>query len=976
MAPDASPAGSGFHATAKGATVEGSKKRKEPPKDKSSAAGKDGGNGGGRFHKRAKVFDARTLRTQPADAALSNGELDLQAFLAAREFEIRALTDGMRRSKAVNNRRAFQLVPRGMRRRTASHNVKKLPKRLRPRARREQVDDNTPVVEARRRKPKTSRGRIRLEAAKRFAVLAEKKRKRRLREARDNVGEDGEGEKGGVGKEVDEKVSAAMEQLIDTRPLRPKIRRNLLNNPLKPKAKFRKRQIDKTWLPTHLWHAKRATMTPPKEPLWRFAIPLTPAEKVYRPTHRASTVKGAMIWDMSYMSTIGLYGRSTGIQRTLQALGLSHDSLWDDRGKRWRDGQRKWSGVLSKENRDARRQIGPATVLWNPEAIVSGSSEDAATPAGNSQRQVYIRVHPSCFLETFDLLVKLTKRETPRLYVEDLRFEIGSIELTGPGATEALLGTIRPRPMKDHIRDIDVAMFESLATTTTATAIPSDAVLGLSVHDPRLHYPPRTVQSIPTTTSMVSEATVLPNVTHDTSTTPFLLFDRDARFEASRFPSQKALNRRKAANPPGQPLEVTRDDPPFPVILFAFRAKSTAQTTWTILAPWKCILPVWYSLVHYPLSTGGNPRVGGLDELRQVAFEHGLPWFPGDFPGTDAGAEWELEQREKRKAKWERRPKSKRVAWKSLDLGAGRKGEIGHGWACEFERLFGLQIGSLSGSNPEQPSSKISGGETVPTEGGPGPISQTMEVDGDKEGNASSQQLCAQAGGDDEQSVKKAIKEAAHPLKLVRYLSKASFNAIATAKTKTSPPPHSLITVKIVLPGRGVVSPCARVYRLPAARDLSATITQLEVPATYTPSQRRTVPVDLREQWLSRLPGSASHQQQSSTTDPAQPSRFPADATHEKKKLLLAQSLMTKKLPFPPDKRGSDHPPVPNEEDLIGYITRGEFNLMEGRGVAIGSVSAEKALEGLRTGKAKEGQVCIVRNAGESVGWVGRWEIV
>lgn len=88
--------------------------------------------------KRAKTRDARTLAVQSADAALSaTGELDVSAYVGAREFEIRALEEGMQQSKGALTTRAFQQVPRGLRRRTASHNVKRVPRRLRGRARRE-----------------------------------------------------------------------------------------------------------------------------------------------------------------------------------------------------------------------------------------------------------------------------------------------------------------------------------------------------------------------------------------------------------------------------------------------------------------------------------------------------------------------------------------------------------------------------------------------------------------------------------------------------------------------------------------------------------------------------------------------------------------------------------------------------------------------------------------------------------------------
>lgn len=88
--------------------------------------------------KRVKTFDARTLAAQSSDAALSaSGELDVAAYVSAREFEIRALEKGMQQSRGALTSRAFQQVPRALRRRTASHNVKRVPQRLRARAKRE-----------------------------------------------------------------------------------------------------------------------------------------------------------------------------------------------------------------------------------------------------------------------------------------------------------------------------------------------------------------------------------------------------------------------------------------------------------------------------------------------------------------------------------------------------------------------------------------------------------------------------------------------------------------------------------------------------------------------------------------------------------------------------------------------------------------------------------------------------------------------
>ena len=88
--------------------------------------------------KRVRISSARTILAQTSDKALSkSGDLDVSAFVKAREFEIKAMVASMGASKNSLSTRAFQQAPKDLRRRTASHNVKKVPKRLRARAAKE-----------------------------------------------------------------------------------------------------------------------------------------------------------------------------------------------------------------------------------------------------------------------------------------------------------------------------------------------------------------------------------------------------------------------------------------------------------------------------------------------------------------------------------------------------------------------------------------------------------------------------------------------------------------------------------------------------------------------------------------------------------------------------------------------------------------------------------------------------------------------
>ncbi|KAG5929798.1 hypothetical protein E4U42_004522 [Claviceps africana] len=971
-----------------------------PSSAKRGAAPAGGANGRSDVfrQKMAKVYAARHIPAQPADAALKDGQLDLQAFLKAHEFEINALQQSMATSKAVSSSRAFQQVPRGLRRRTASHNPKRVPRRLRAKARREMLDDNTPTVEARKRRPRTTRARIRAEVAKRLGLLAARKRRRLLKAA---------ASKARLSSAAEPPADAPARASSKLQP-RPKIRRNMLNDPPKAPARFRKRQMNKTWLPTHKWHAKRARMTQPSSPLWRFAIPLTPNEKVYRAAHRAQGERGTLVWDTSYVSTIGLYGKPAGIETVLRSMGVTQESCWDEKGRKWNMGLRAWSGLLSRERGEGQtRWIGPATVLWNPKAIpLPTDGPDVAEKYRRDTRQVLIRLSPAAFLEAFTELVRLCKMKGLDVFVEDLRFEIGSIELTGPASTETLLGTMTPYNTKSQPRNNHAGLFECLKTVTNPASLPANAVLGFSIQDPRLRYPPRKMElpadadgdgdGGPATTAAAAAAAsdvmeLLATWPAEKELGPYGLFDRGTRFRATCLPSQMAISKRKSLATPGSFLKPSQlTDPPIPVILVATRAPDSllSQGTWTVLMPWKCVLPLWYSIVHCPLVSGWNPRFAGLHETMQVAFERGLPWFPRDFLATDAGATWELEQRKERAKQHEKRPKSKRIAYSSLDLGAGRRGEVGDGHACDFELIFGLPW-------PDENRGEEDGEEDVAADGAAD--SEAMDLDIDRpppQGPPQPHQLApAAAAGPAAQQESSTGLEPSSSLRRLNSMAKADFLALIrtpvpitnTNTTTTSIPPNTIINVRLRLLSGGTVTTCARIYRLPSAPPLRPTSPDAQVPATLPPPETPsgtppTLPPDLRAQWLAQLPPPRGKR----PPPPERPHRRPRPSTpssrQQQQQQLLAQAL----LKAPPELHASSapnstsmcgHPLVPDADDLVGFVTTGSYCLRDGKASAQASLAVDKVLADVRR-NPREGHLCIVRNAGGQVGWLARWEVV
>ncbi|KAJ4297847.1 Ribonucleases P/MRP protein subunit pop1 [Kalmusia sp. IMI 367209] len=822
------------------------------------------------------------IATAATSTAYPNGEINVKSFLNSHQNEIKALENAMRAAKKGLSRRAFQDVPRELRRRTASHNPQRVPKRLRVRARQEAKEDNTPITRGTSGSGvgKEKKKWLRKEGIERSRKgWEERKRRRKAEKDSDVTVEPMEG----VIMQKD--ANAATKEVANAKTTRNKS--PALATPETPPSRFRRRQKDKTWLPTHVWHTKRARMTPPKEPLWRFAIPLAPAVKAYRLTHRAAALRGAVAWDMSYISTVSLEGVEASVSGLLKGLHFSQeteDNPWQERGKakRWRNGTRAWEGWIYEREGGNPKGIAYITVIW------------CVPEEGKAKRKAFIRVHPCAFLQLWNELIRIAKVQKPAVTVEDLRFEIGSIEIMGPAAAETLCSILHPSAPSDP--SSPQTMWPTLAGVTDPGVLPPGALLSFPICDPRLRDPPRTAQIAQDAESQVAFIETLANWPVDGSQTASVLFDRNSRLAAARsLPSQKSINRRKGVDSLGEYPEPRRMDPQIPMLVYT----SKQSKSWTVLLPWKCVMPVWRGIMRYPVSTGGNPRFGGLKERRQVDFERSVPSFPFDYPGSDAGWGWELQERVAREHDWTKRPKGKRIEWSTIDLGNGRKGEVGDPWACDWERLVSDH------------------GEHTPMIGAESKLGQS-------------------------------------PVRQVSLRDARELTAGRPVSIEYQSTPH-LFTVKISMIQRGTPTNCARVYRLP------------------------TNNVELRNKWLSLMPNSKSA---STCTKGPKQVQHPRNGTlpEQVERRNLARSLLEP----PPARNGppragdEDYPVVPDDEDLIGFVTTGNYNLAEGMPTGIANLALHKAIDGSSDGKSisKEGRVCIIREAGRTIGRLASWEIV
>ena len=731
-------------------------------------------------------------------------------------------------------------------------------------------EDNTPTINTRTRQAKApTKARLRLDVARSKKRASETTKTKKA-----------------VKKQMRDADAAAIRI--------PPVPKGQLQRPITPKAKFRKRQRFKAWLPTHIFHAKRAHMPPSKDPLWRMAIPLSPTQKCYGPTHRVTNARGAMAWDMSYMSTIGLVGPQASIICILKAVGVGRelgDAWWTTKAKRWLSGTRVWDGWVFERDSNPKSAIAPVTIIWQ---VLEGSQirDVNSTDTKRPKRQAIIRVHPSAFFQVWNELLKLSKIQKPAVAVEDLRFEIGSIDVVGPASSEALVGTLWPILDEDHQADSSErpeSVWNKMRSLSNPAQLPAGGTLAFDIIDPRLHNPPRTVDL---KLKQEHEDNLIQTLTSwpvDRTQRSQRLFDRRARVLSSlRLPSQKSINRRKGQAAVGAYPSPLSSDPHIPIIAYAQKQAGPGQGTWTVMMPWKCVTPIWYSLMFYPLSTGGTIRFGGLEQTRQRAFEAGQPWFPADFPSTEAGKVWETAEQQKRKSSWESQPKDRRLAFDSTDLGKGRRGEIGIGWACDWDRLLG-------------------------------PVREHAGI----AGKASARYML----------MPDAIKLLKMPT--------AEYTGLA------------LVAVKIIMQQQGVAKTCARVYRLP------------------------TIDLRLRKRWIERSKTVTKRVQAEKRNVQPRLSRVPQSAQDRRE--YLATMLLGKK--DAPHDGEEETFVVPDEVDLIGFVTTGNFNLTQGLGTSIGSVAVNRVLRPPTSSTlskeefAKSRHFCIVRESGHGTGRLARWEL-
>ncbi|KAJ1309693.1 hypothetical protein OPQ81_006458 [Rhizoctonia solani] len=540
------------------------------------------------------VADAPQLPTNSIDGLPAS--LEIERFAQARAFEIGAMQSAMKTATDAASHRVWQTLPRHLRRRAASHDVRRVPVRLREKA------------------------KLEIDPVKRKKFLKLLKQKRRL------AGRSGRAES------------------------------------------FAKRQQNKTWLETHLWHAKRMHMVD----IWGYRLAQRPTAKSYRSSHRAA-VHGSTLSDVSYMATLEVVGKIDSITSILkQCCDLGGVGPW---AARYTSGARTCQTHIYQFGAWPRGLIGPATVFWKPEIRT-----DSKIATEYTARVLWIRIYPAAVKDSLSSLQSALEQisEADRPEITDLSGDVNAFELVGPRTSQVIHGALKLVGPRHEVKEF----WKSLANARSPGNFSSGMIIGLTVHDPRLSYPP--------TNSKLDEnyqSSETAFITPDPKLAHSQIWEQSVR-DKLRTPTYKKgqLDRRRSEHlVPGTQLRPTPSDDKIPLLLIQYTI-SHSQSPLTMssdssqaLYGWTIILPPSWSMPFLSSLTHTGTRVVGLTARHHQRLETKSLHFPNDYVGCPAYTDITAKQAGEEHAKWERTPKGKRINYEVL--------RVARPWASNWDGL-------------------------------------------------------------------------------------------------------------------------------------------------------------------------------------------------------------------------------------------------------------------------------------------------
>ncbi|KAM3873489.1 ribonucleases P/MRP protein subunit POP1 [Diretmus argenteus] len=275
------------------------------------------------------------------------------------------------------------------------------------------------------------------------------------------------------------------------------------------------------------------------------------------------------------------------------------------------------------------------------------------------------------------------------IVINDLTMEIVRYRLIGPQSHSVLTETLEaatdcdtmsksqssslwwPEHCKDeskmtlHRQQSDV--FHILKGIYSTGEVPSGTVLGLTVDDPRLTLPKTKCKALPNVQQAqgVDEEErrelMLRGVPGHCCQS--FLWDQSVRHNVTHNKiSEQELNRMKSeVLVPGSRLSPTPLQGRVPVLLVHQPGKQVGQEMTSWGAGWDLLLPKGWGMAFWVPLVYRGVRIGGLEMSLKHSQNKGAPHFPHDYPDCPAGVSFQEEQEARLLHKFKRRPPAKRT---------------------------------------------------------------------------------------------------------------------------------------------------------------------------------------------------------------------------------------------------------------------------------------------------------------------------
>ncbi|XP_058504584.1 ribonucleases P/MRP protein subunit POP1 [Solea solea] len=275
------------------------------------------------------------------------------------------------------------------------------------------------------------------------------------------------------------------------------------------------------------------------------------------------------------------------------------------------------------------------------------------------------------------------------IVINDLTMDIVRYRLIGPQSHTVLAETLeaatdcnaldksQPSPLwwpghckdesKMNLHKQQADIFNILKDIYSTGELPAGTVLGLAVDDPRLTLPSKKVKALPCVkqTEEVDEEKrrelMLRGVPKNCCRS--FLWEQSVRDNVTDNKiSEQELNRmRSEVLVPGSRLSPTPLQGRVPVLLVHQPGKQVGHEMSSWGAGWDLLLPKGWGMAFWVPLVYRGVRVGGLNMSLKHSQNKGTPHFPHDYPDCPAGVRFQEEQETELLDKFKRRPPAKRT---------------------------------------------------------------------------------------------------------------------------------------------------------------------------------------------------------------------------------------------------------------------------------------------------------------------------